>query len=299
MNCCRGFLLLILAAALASHSYGQHDELITVDTSIVVMNASVTDEHGKAVRGLTQGQFRIFEDGIEQKIESFGAEETPFAAVILLDTSGSMKSRVALARAAAITFLNGLRAGDAAAIYNFDSKISMVQDFSNSRDIREQIFDLKANGMTVLNDAVYKASDLLSRRPEKRRAIILLSDGADTSSGHSADKALKAALAVGATIYAVDMSDPDDRSAAKRQNQGVLKNFAEKTGGRFAATPGGVAMRDTFARIAEELGVQYTVTYSPSNTNRDGKWRTLRLQISKPNLTIRTSRGYHAPSAHT
>jgi VWFA-related protein len=262
------------------------------------MNASVTDASGKAVRGLTQRQFRVFEDGVEQRIESFGTEETPFAAVILLDTSGSMESRVALARAAAITFLDGLRASDAAAIYNFDSKVSLVQEFSNSRDIREKIFDLKANGMTVLNDAVYKAAELLAKRPEKRRAIIVLSDGGDTSSARSAEKALKAASAVGATIYAVDMSDPNDVSAAKRQNQGVLKNFADKTGGRFAARPGGLAMRETFKQIVEELGVQYTIAYSPTNTTRDGRWRALRLDISKPNLTIRTRRGYHAPSSH-
>ena len=278
-------------------SRAQSDEnVISVNTSIVVMNASVTDARGKAVRGLSQNQFRVFEDNIEQKIESFGAEATPFAAVILLDTSGSMESRIALARAAAITFLDGLRPSDVAAIYNFDSKVSLVQDFSNSRDIREQVFDLKANGMTVLNDAIYKAADLLSKRSETRRAIIVLSDGADTSSGRSADKALKAALAVGATIYAIDMSDPDDVSLAKRQNQGVLKNFADKTGGRFAATPGGVAMRETFKQIVEELGVQYTITYAPSNTANDGKWRVLRLQVSKPNLTIRTRRGYHAPT---
>jgi Ca-activated chloride channel homolog len=287
---------MLLAAAFASPTASAQtdDDLITVDSSIVVINASVTDASGKAVRGLSQGQFRVFEDGVEQKIESFGSEETPFAAVILLDTSGSMEQRVALARAAAITFLNGLRADDSAAIYNFDSKVSLVQDFSNSRDIREQVFDLKADGMTVLNDAVYKAAEVLSKRPEKRRAIIVLSDGADTMSGKTADKALKAALAVGATIYTVDMSSSEDISAAKRQNQGVLKSFAEKTGGRFVATPGGVAMRNAFRRIVEELGVQYTITYSPSSTNKDGKWRALELKISRPNLTIRTRKGYHA-----
>jgi Ca-activated chloride channel homolog len=288
---------MLLAAAFAPPTISAQtdDDLITVDSSIVVINASVTDASGTAVRGLSQGHFRVFENGVEQKIESFGSEETPFAAVILLDTSGSMEQRVALARAAAITFLNGLRADDSAAIYNFDSKVSLVQDFSNSRDIREQVFDLKADGMTALNDAVHKAAEVLSKRPEKRRAIIVLSDGADTMSGKTADKALKTALAVGATIYSVDMSAADDISAAKRQNQAVLKNFAEKTGGKFIATPGGAAMRDAFKRIVEELGVQYTVTYAPSNTAKDGRWRAIELRVSRPNLTIRTRKGYHAP----
>ena len=290
-----GLFLLTLAAVFAPTRAQTGDDVIKVDSSIVVMNASVTDQTGKAVRGLSREQFHVFEDGIEQKIDSFGAEETPFAAVILLDTSGSMESRVTLARASAIAFLGGLRTNDVAAISNFDSKVSVVQDFSNSRDVREQFFDLKADGMTVLNDAVHQAAELLAARPEKRRAIIVLSDGADTMSSRSADKALKAALAAGATIYAVDMSAADDISAAKRRNQSVLRNFAEKTGGQFVASPGGAAMRDAFRRIVGELGDQYTLAYTPAKTARDGKWHSLELRISRPGLTIRTRKGYHAP----
>jgi Ca-activated chloride channel family protein len=206
-----------------------------------------------------------------------------------------MEERVTLARGAAIAFLAGLRAADVAAIYNFDSRVSLVQEFSNSRDIRERVFDLRADGMTALNDAVYVAADVLSKRPEKRRAIIVLSDGADNMSRRSADSALKEALAAGATVYTVDMSAADDISAAKRRNQAVIRNFAEKTGGQFVATPGGAAMRDAFERIVEELGAQYTVSYSPKDNARDGKWRALELRISRPRLTIRTRRGYHAP----
>jgi Ca-activated chloride channel homolog len=269
------------------------DEVITVESSIVVLNAAVTDASGKAVSGLVQKLFRVFEDGIEQEIKSFEAESTPFAAVILLDTSGSMEDRVTLARSAAIQFLAGLRGDDNAAIYHFHGKVELVQNFSNSRDMRDQVFDLKADGMTVLNDAIFQAAEVLSKRPEKRRAIIVLSDGADTMSKRSADKALKAALAADATVYSVDMSPRNARPDT--QNLGVLKNFAEKTGGRFIATPGGVAMRDAFKRIVEELGGQYTFAYQPSNTKKDGKWRAIELRVSRPNLTIRTRKGYNAP----
>ncbi|HQZ95163.1 MAG TPA: VWA domain-containing protein [Pyrinomonadaceae bacterium] len=271
------------------------DEVISVDSSIVVMNATITDASGKAVEGLNRKLFKVFEDGVEQEIVMFASEETPFAAVILLDTSGSMEQRVTLARSAAIQFLSGLRRDDNAAIYNFDSKVKLVQDFSNSRDLREQFFDLKADGMTALNDAIYKAAEVLSKREEKRRAIIVLSDGADTFSSKSADKALQAASAVNATIYTVDMSPINDNSRGRIQNQGVLKNFAEKTGGKFVATPGGVAMRDAFKRIVEELGVQYTVAFHPANTKKDGKWRNLELRVARPNLMIRARNGYKAP----
>ena len=273
------------------------DEIISVDSSIVVMNASITDAAGKAVTGLDRRLFRVFEDGVEQQISTFESEETPFAAVILIDTSGSMEERVSLARSAAIVFLDGLRADDNVAIYNFDSKVQIVQDFSNSRDIRDQAYDLRSHGTTVLNDAIYSAAEILSKRTEKRRAIIVLSDGADTASSKSADKALKAALAVNATVYTVDMSSPDDMSAGKRQNQGVLRSFADKTGGRFIETPGGRALRDAFGRIVGELGDLYTISYQPTNTKMDGKWRELRLDVAKPNLTIRTRKGYNGPKA--
>ena len=290
-------IIFLSALFLTSFTFAQtDDEPIKVDSPLVVLNATITDAKGKPVPGLKQNQFQIFEDGKEQKIEFFEAEKTPFAAVILLDSSGSMEERISLARSAAIQFLDRLRIDDMTAIYNFDSKISLVQDFSNSRDIYEGVFDIKANGMTILNDAIIKASQELEKRPEKRRAIIVLSDGADTKSAHSAEKALKAALAAGATIYTVDMSSSEAGNTRERiQNQGVLKNFAEKSGGKFVAAPGGVAMREAFKNIVEELGIQYTLGYQPTNTVKDGKWRTIEVKTSNTALNIRTRKGYNAP----
>lgn len=285
-------ILSVLAGVLRAQ-----DDIIKVDSSLVVLNAAVLGADGNSVEGLRRDQFHIFEDGAEQPITLFQTEETPFAAVILLDTSGSMETRISLARSAAIKFLEGLRPGDATAIYTFDSKLDQLQDFSNSSDITEHIFDIKAYGMTVLNDAIYEAAAALSKRPEKRKAIIVLSDGEDTSSKRSADKALKAALAADATIYTVDMSSIEDGNKRRSQNIGVLKNFAEKTGGIFVPTGGGTVMRDTFKRIVDELSSQYTIGYQPANTKMDGKWRSLELRISRPNLTIRTRKGYNAPKA--
>ena len=291
-----GIALILLAFVfhIGVNAQSDDDETIVVDSSIVVINAAVTDSRGKAVPSLKPEMFKVLEDGVEQKIDSFLAEDTPFAAVILLDTSGSMEQRVTLARSAAIQFLDGARAEDFVAIYKFDSKVDVVQDFSNIGVLNDRVFDLKAYGMTVLNDAVVKAAAALSKRPEKRRAIVVLSDGADNSSTASSDKALKAALAVNATIYTVDMS-ASDANTPRAQNQGVLKKYAEKTGGRFVATPGGVAMRDAFKRIVEELGQQYTIAYQPANTKKDGKWRAIEVVVSRPNLTIRARKGYNAP----
>jgi len=286
---------MVLLVAGSLFSFGQDDDVIRVDSSAVVVNVAVTDAGGRAVGGLKEKQFTVLEDGIEQKISSFGAENTPFAAVILLDTSGSMEERVALARSAAIEFLYGLRGEDVAKIYNFDSKVREVQDFSNQRDLRDAFYDLKARGNTVMNDAIFQAALDLTKRPEKRRAILVLSDGADTFSSKSADKALKAALAANATIYTVDMSPIANGPNTVNLGRGALKDFAQKTGGTFISTPGGVAMRDAFKRICEELGQQYTLTYEPSNSKKDGKWRAIEVRIARPNLTIRTRKGYNAP----
>lgn len=270
------------------------DEVVTVDSSIVVLNATITDASGRHVPGLKQSQFTILENGVEQEIASFAAEETPFAAVVLLDTSGSMEQRISLARSAAIRFLDGLRESDNAEIYRFDSKVSLIQKFSNRRDVTEKLFDLRADGYTALNDAVYRAAVDLSTREEKRRAIIVLSDGADNRSGRSADKALKAALAANAVIYTVDMSGVNTGGQERMQNKSVLRNFAEKSGGMFIETPGGAAMRSAFEKIVSELGSQYTIAYEPMNAAKDGKWRAIEVRVAKPNLSIRARKGYHA-----
>ena len=289
------FPLLLSFLNLKISAQTNNEDEINVESSLVVLNASITDKSGKTIYGLKKPDFKVFEDGREQTLEFFEAQESPFAAVILMDTSGSMEQRVSLARSAAINFLDGLRADDNAAIYNFDSKVSLVQDFSNSRDIVEKVFDLKAKGMTVLNDAIYQAALELEKRPEKRRAIIVLSDGADTKSGRSASTALKAALRANATIYTVDMSEMSVGGTKDRlQNRGVLKNFAEKTGGKFVSTPGGIELRNTFINIVEELGNQYTFGYEPQNVKKDGKWHTVEVRVSRPNLNIRTREGYNA-----
>lgn len=271
------------------------DDEINIDSSVVVLNALITNEKGEAVKTLDQNQFEIYEDGVKQEIAFFETSKTPFAAVILIDTSGSMESRVSLARSATIEFLAGLREDDNAAIYNFDSKVKLAQDFSNLRDLSSQVFDLKADGWTVLNDAIYDAAKVLEKREEKRRAIIVLSDGADTRSGRSSDKALKAALSVNATIYTVDMSSINSNGKDRMQNRGVLKNFANKTGGIFIETPGGVEMRKAFQSIVTELGVQYTLGYYPKSTKNNGKWRKLELKVQNPKLKVRTREGYNAP----
>jgi len=182
-----------------------------------------------------------------------------------------------------------------AAVYKFDSKVEQVQEFSTGRDLAPMAYGVRAKGMTTLNDAIVGAAKALAERAEKRKAIIVLSDGVDTFSRASADKALESALAVGASIYAVDMSATEGNAFRNAQSAAILRNFSEKSGGRFVSTPGGPALRDAFAAIAEELGHQYTVAYRPLNRARDGKWRNLDVKVSRNDLIVRTRKAYRAP----
>ena len=274
------------------------DDVIRTNTDNVVLNVTVTDKSGQYVKGLKASDFKVYEDGVEVKpemIASFALQESPYAAVVLLDSSGSMEERFTLARSAAIRFLDGLREEDVAAVYRFDSKVERVQEFSGGRDLAPVAYAIHAKGMTTLNDAIVEAARTLADRPEHRKAIVILSDGMDTFSKASAEKAVESALAIGASIYAVDMSALEVSGSSARQGAPTLKGFADKTGGRFISTAGGPALRDAFAGIAEELGRQYTIAYRPLNTTRDGKWRKLEVKLSREDLIVRTRKGYRAP----
>jgi len=290
------FAILLSISFAGNKSLAQDDdEIVRVNSDLVVLNVTVVDAQGKFVSGLRAGDFKLFVDGREQPLSNFTTEETPYAAVMLLDTSGSMEQRMMLARSAAIRFLEHLREEDVAAVYRFDSEIDKVQDFSSSRDLADFAFSLKAKGMTALNDAILQAAVDLRQRTENRRAIVVISDGADTKSTASADKALETALASNATIYTVDMSSTVGATSRNMANAAVLRNFANKSGGRYVSSPGGQVMRDAFADIAEELSNQYTLSYSPPDSARDGRWHKLEVKLSRPELVVRTRKGYHAP----
>jgi Ca-activated chloride channel family protein len=271
------------------------EDVVRVESELVVLNVTVTDKQRRYVHKLTRPDFKVLEDGHEQKISLFSVEETPFAAAILLDTSGSMETRVTLARAAAIRFLGGLRDADVASVYNFGTEVEQLQDFSPGRDLPPMAYGLNADGMTALNDAILRAAKDLSQRPEKRRAIIVLSDGMDTKSGATSEKALNAALIANASIYTVDMMDPLAAALERMRAAGALKNFANKSGGLYVSSPGGQALDKAFGEILEELSNQYTIGYRPTNRARDGRWRKIELKLSRPELVTRTRDGYHAP----
>ncbi len=272
------------------------DDVISLETNLIMVNVSVTDPLENYISGLKAEDFKVFEDKAEQKIVGFGFEETPFAVVILLDTSGSMGRKLTLARAACGNFVDRIRDGDVFSIYSFGGfKVKPLQDFTEVRDVPDAVWDLRPDGETPLYDGIVKAAEALSKRPELRRAILVVSDGVDTKSGASLDDAVRKATDAAAAIYTIDLSDAAVYKVAPRDNGSeMMKMLAVKTGGRFFRTPGGSELRDAFTNTVEELRRQYTITYESANDKFDGRWRAIEVRVARPNLNIRSRQGYYA-----
>jgi VWFA-related protein len=170
-----------------------------------------------------------------------------------------------------------------------------LQDFTEVRDVPDAVWDLRPDGETPLYDGIVKAAEALSKRPERRRAILVVSDGVDTKSGASLDDAVRKVTDAAASVYAIDLSDAAVYRVAPRDNGAeVMKMLAAKTGGRFFRTPGGSELRDAFTSTVEELRRQYTITYESANDKFDGRWRAIEVRVAKPNLNIRSRQGYYA-----
>lgn len=277
------------------------DEPVKLHSDLVVVNLTVTDASGQYARGLSIKDFTVLEDNTPQSINSFLAEEASFAAAILIDMSGSMDYKFGLARGGAASFVDHIRDNDQVAVYGFNNKVKLVQDFSDLRDISEYVWDAKAENDTRLYDCADEAIAALEKRAEKRRAILLISDGWDTSSSKASfDSVIKKALAAGIVMYSIDLIDDNARVGnaswvlGLRRGQTEMKEFASQTGGRYVYSPQGDKLEEAFTNIVDELRNQYTLTYYPTNQKRDGRWRKLSVGLSRQGLMTRARKGYWA-----
>jgi Ca-activated chloride channel family protein len=281
----------------------REDDSVKLHSDLVVVNLTVTDAAGQYAHGLRAKDFTILEDGAAQAINSLVTEEASFAAAILIDMSGSMEYKFGLVRAAAASFVDHIRDNDQVAVYGFNNKIKLFQDFSDLRDISEYVWDAKAEDTTRLYDCAGEAIFALEKRTEKRKAIVLISDGCDTTSSKASfDSVMKKALAEGITIYSIDLIDDDARIGSGgdvlglRRGQSEMQQFASQTGGRYVHSPQGDKLEEAFTGIVDELRNQYTLTYYSTNQKRDGRWRKLSIG-SRQGLAVRTRKGYWAPKS--
>ncbi len=299
MRCRSGGALLLVGMAALCGGIGAQEPEFTLRTEVVLVNVVAT-RGGGFVSGLKRDAFLVKEDGVEQAIEFFGAEDTTFAAAILLDRSMSMAFKFSLARAAAARFAEAVRPQDRVAVFLFGSEVQRVQDFTPGKsDIADAIWDSEPKGNTKMYDAVVSAAGALAVRPEPRRAVLLISDGADFGSSANFDTAVRKVLRAGVTVYAVDLAPAGGRStlSASMAVQGsmTLRGLAERSGGRYFASPGGSNLNEAFEQIVEEMSHQYTLGYYPTNTRRDGKWRKISVSIKGAGVDVRARPGYQAP----
>lgn len=278
---------------------------VSITTEQVVLNITVRNGKGKYVSGLGQGDFKVMEDDQEQKIQEFFGEEAPLAVAVLLDASGStLEKDMDRARRTVLDFAYRLRPNDVLAIYTFGGGgLQQIRDFSNTvGDLKPLLKQIKGKGYTPLYDAILQATEELRYRPERRRAIILLSDGADDDSKATQREAERKTFQAGVSIYAIDLvnTQKEARSIPARQAAAlILRQLAEETGGRYITSEGGPwwltsrgRLKRIFSDLIDELHKQYTIAYEPNNLRRAGRWRTIRVSLADQEFTASTRIGY-------
>jgi len=253
----------------------------------VILWISATDKNGEFITDLQRDEFRVAEDDKEQRIIDFYAETRAITLAILIDTSGSMQDKIKEVHAAAGAFVDTIRDIDNALVIDFDDNVFLIQDLTNDHEaLRDAITSTEPLGATSLFDALHAAYRKIGEI-EGRKAVILLSDGEDTSSQFGFKRVLNEAKTNNTIVYTIGVGGGSiDRN--------VLEEFAENTGGKAFFVRKADELSGVYQRIADELGKQYYLTYSTDNDRWDGHWIKIRVESERPGAKIRARRGYFA-----
>ena len=294
-----GLVAALLAAPLPSDAQRPQFRS-TID--IVSLNITVVDGASRYLTDLEQNDFSVFEDGIKQEIIFFTRRPQPIALSLLLDSSASMEDKLQMLQQAAGNFVKRLKPNDLAQVIDFDSRVSIRQTFtSNQSELQTAILQTVAGGSTSLHNAIYVSLKELGKvkaqsdEDVRRQALIVFSDGEDTSSLVSFEEVLELAKRSETGIYTIALRGNDSSSRGFREAEFVMRQLAQETGGR-AFFPARIQDLDgVYAQIADELASQYTLGYTSKNPRSDGAFRRIVVQVARQNATARTKRGYYAP----
>ena len=299
-------LSLALALAWAWQTGAAHPPpVFHAESRLVVVDVTVRDCSGGTRTGLDRTAFSVFEDGAKQELTYFNHTNLPIALSLLIDSSASMEQRMENAQEAAIGFARKIRPQDLAQVVDFDSRVEIRQTFTNKIDELERaIHNTSSGGSTALHNAVYislkELAKVKAKNPEevRRQAIVVLSDGEDTSSLVSFEEVLELAKRSETAIYTVGLR-PREASSLRgfREAEFVLRQLAQETGGRAYFADRVEELKDVYGQIADELSSQYSMGYSSRNPRRDGAFRRLVVQVGRANVISRTKRGYYGPTA--
>jgi Ca-activated chloride channel homolog len=269
---------------------------------VVSLNVTVTDQSRNFVTSLEQGDFVVYEDGVKQDVTYFNKAQLPVALSLLIDTSASMEDKLRLAQEAAVGFVKRMKPDDIAQIIDFDNRVSILQQFTPDRALLETaIRQTVPNGSTSLHNAIYislkelKKVRATSSGDVRRQAIVVLSDGEDTSSLVPFEEVLDLAKRSEVIVYTIGIRGRDLGARGFPEAEFVLKQFAQETGGRAFFPTGATELDAIYAQIADELAAQYALAYSSRNPRRDGQWRRIVVRTTKPELAARTKQGYFGP----
>ncbi|MCY4028823.1 MAG: VWA domain-containing protein [Acidobacteria bacterium] len=275
---------------------------------MVRLSAVVTDANGRYVSGLDTADFQVFEDGVEQQIQIFNAPDSPITFAVLVDGSISIRSRLPTVRASVRELLRNLGPRDAVQMVQFNERVSVLETFSARRASLEAAIDSfsAAGGTAVLNAVFRGLREIEARAREerdesRRRAVVLLSDGVDSSSLISEDVVLSEARRSRASVYSVslgqNLSARLTAGARGARGAALLEELGRTTGGRVIVPASVDALQAAFAEVAEELRHQYGLAYVSDNVLRDGRWRRIELRVrNRPELSVRHREGYYAGS---
>jgi Ca-activated chloride channel homolog len=274
---------------------------IKVPVNLVNVLFTVTNKKGRLVPNLPEDDFRVYEDGIPQKVSGFGrAESLPLRIAVLVDTSNSIRLRLPFEKEAAIDFLNAVvRPGtDEAFVVSFDVEPELLQDYTDNVDrLSSAIGSLQAGGGTGLFDALYYACQqkmlhFPPNPPYLRRVVVLVSDGVDNESQHSEDEALAMAQRVEAVIFCVSTN----RSGIETRGDKILRYFSTQTGGQAFAPLQASDLASAYQRIARELRTQYALAYYSTNRSHNNAFRRIRIAAIGKGLRVHAKSGYFPAS---
>ncbi len=302
------------------------DDVISVNTTEVLLPVTVRDSAGLLVSSLTRKDFRVFEDGVEQPLSDLSLRQVPVDVALIVDASSSVAGNLEDFRAAAEGFASHLAADDRVSLIQFDDRVVLLQDWTSSMvQLRRALRRIVPGMFTRFHDAMLLASRNQSPRGNARHAIIVLTDGIDSGRGTTFDAALRAALQSQTTIYVVSNTQIERASkqeelssllagsdsavrfnqlriddlrlglAALTDSERNLEQLTAATGGRFYRPASFKDLERTYAEVADELRHQYTLYYSPLNTRRDGQFRRVRVETTNHTHQVSARIGYYAP----
>jgi Ca-activated chloride channel family protein len=279
-------------------------EVIRIDTELVQLDVSVVDQKNNPIFGLNQNDFTVYEDKVKQAINSVSSEEVPLSFGIVVDTSGSMRPKLKTVSDAARDLIRLMRSDDECFLSQFKAEAELVQEFTaDKRELEESIEELFTSGGTALLDAIIATSDYAQEKGQRRRkAIVVISDGLDKNSAVKEREVISAIKENEVQLYMIGFIDEDESrsffgKSASKKAQELLIRLADDSGGRAFFPKDLSEIPAVAAQIAKDMRTQYVISYYPSNSLRDGTFRSVRVEINSNNkrkLIARTRQGYYA-----